>query len=64
MDDQQTPRDGQMSPTRPRTDGPLPLTIRQRLWDQIWAQLLAPPVDAGDRAPVPKQGDRREGGQR
>lgn len=42
----------------------LPLAVRQRLWDQIWTRLFAPPVDAGDSAPVPKQGDRREGGQR
>ncbi len=42
----------------------LPLAVRQRLWDQIWARLLAPPVDAGDTAPTLKQGYRREGGQR
>lgn len=40
----------------------LPLAIRQRLWDQIWVRLLTPPADAGDRAPIPKQGERREGG--
>ncbi len=42
----------------------LPLAVRQRLWDQVWTQLLAPPIDAGDRVPTLKQGDRREGGQR
>lgn len=42
----------------------LPLSVRQRLWDQIWIRLLAAPVNAGDRAPTLKQGDRREGGQR
>jgi hypothetical protein len=42
----------------------LPLAVRQRLWDQVWAQLLAPPVEAGDRAPMPKRGTRGEGGTR
>lgn len=42
----------------------LPLAVRQRLWDQVWTQLLAPPIDAGDMAPTLKQGDRRKGGQR
>ncbi len=42
----------------------LPLAVRQRLWDQVWAQLLAPPVDAGDRAPTPRPVERREGGPR
>ncbi len=35
---------------RTRTDGILPLAIRQRLWDQVWTRLLAPPLDPGDRA--------------
>lgn len=42
----------------------LPLSVRQRLWDQAWIHLLAPPVDVGDRVPTLKQYDRREGGQR
>lgn len=31
-------------------DGILPLAVRQRLWDQLWTRLLAPPPDPGDRA--------------
>lgn len=42
----------------------LPLAIRQRLWDQVWTRLLAPPVDAADKAPAPKDRDPRDGGQR
>jgi hypothetical protein len=49
---------------RTRTDGVLPLAVRQRLWDQVWVRLLAPPVDAGDKGPAPKHRDPRDGGQR
>ena len=47
------PHDDAPAPGRSRTDGVLPLAIRQRLWDQLWARLLAPPVDPADRAPTP-----------
>lgn len=42
----------------------LPLAIRQRLWDQVWTRLLAPPVDPADKAPTPRDGNARDGGQR
>ena len=48
---------------RYESDGILPLAVRQRLWDQIWARLLAPPVDPADKAPAPKNRDARDGGQ-
>jgi hypothetical protein len=38
---------------RKTEDGILPLTVRQRLWDQLWTRLLAPPPDPGDRSPMP-----------
>lgn len=41
----------------------LPLAVRRRLWDQIWTRLLAPPVDAADKAPAPQNRDARDGGQ-
>jgi hypothetical protein len=49
---------------RPKMDeGILPLAVRQRLWDQIWTRLLAPPVDPGDRVPTqpgpPRDRERR-----
>jgi hypothetical protein len=50
--------------TRPRTSGVLPLAVRQRLWDQLWTRLLAPPVAAVDRAPHQKRIQRDEGGAR
>lgn len=64
MDDQYTHQKDRTSGARPRTDGILPLAIRQRLWDQLWTRLLAPPVDAADKAPVPKHRDLQDGGQR
>lgn len=43
----------------------LPLAVRQRLWDQLWTRLLAPPVDPADRAPAPRnRGTTQDGGQR
>ena len=44
---------------RPRHEGEgsvLPLAVRQRLWDQLWSRLLAPPVDPADWAPAPQRG--------
>lgn len=32
-------------------DAVLPFPVRQRLWDQLWQRLLAPPVEEGDRTP-------------
>lgn len=49
---------------RRKTDGTLPLAVRQRLWDQLWTRLLAPPVEPSDKAPA--RGDRnvQDGGPR
>lgn len=44
-----------------RTGPVLPLAIRQRLWDQLWTRLLAPPVDPADRAPSPTERTSRDG---
>jgi len=52
---------------RKRQDGTgsvLPLAIRQRLWDQLWTRLLAPPVDPADKAPGPRDRNTQDGGQR
>lgn len=57
------PQDDAPDTGRARTDGTLPLAVRQRLWDQLWARLLAPPVDPADKAPVPTPRDHRDGGQ-
>lgn len=40
----------------------LPLAIRQRLWDQLWTRLLAPPVDPADKAPAPRNRGTQDGG--
>jgi hypothetical protein len=33
-------------------DGLLPFPVRQRLWDQLWQRLLAPPpAEEGDHTP-------------
>lgn len=64
MDKQQHRRTERDTQTPQRTDGALPLAIRQRLWDQIWSRLLAPPVDPADRAPAPQQRGTQDGGQR
>lgn len=42
----------------------LPLAIRQRLWDQLWTRLLAPPVDPADRARTPRDQGTPDGGPR
>lgn len=42
----------------------LPLAIRQRLWDQLWTRLLAPPHAGGDKAPAPRNPNNQDGGQR
>ena len=55
---------GKLSMRRDGDESLLPLAVRQRLWDQVWARLLAPPVEAGDRAPTPKPVERRDGGTR
>lgn len=52
--------------TRNRHDGEgsvLPLAIRQRLWDQLWTRLLAPPVDPADKAPAPRDRHAQDGDQ-
>lgn len=36
--------------TKRKTDGILPLAVRQRLWEQIWVRLLAPPTAPNDRS--------------
>lgn len=36
--------------TKRKMDGILPLAVRQRLWDQIWVWLLAPPAAPSDRS--------------
>jgi hypothetical protein len=64
MADQQHHHDARDPQTRQRTDGVLPLAIRQRLWDQLWQRLLAPPVDPADKAPVPAPRDGQDGGPR
>lgn len=49
---------------RKRQDGEesvLPLAIRQRLWDQLWTRLLAPPVDPADKAPAPRDRASQDG---
>jgi hypothetical protein len=49
------------SPLRhPGGDAVLPLPVRQRLWDQLWTRLLAPPTEPADRQPAPRP-DRTEG---
>lgn len=53
--------------TKKRHDGEgsaLPLAIRLRLWDQLWARLLAPPVDPADKAPALRDRGTQDGGQR
>jgi hypothetical protein len=45
-------------------DTVLPLAIRQRLWDQVWTRLLAPPVAPADRAPLSPDRNAEEGGPR
>lgn len=55
---------GKLSMRRDGDESLLPLAIRQRLWDQVWARLLAPPVEAGDRAQTPKPVERRKEGTR
>lgn len=52
------------SARRTGSESILPLAVRQRLWDQLWTRLLAPPVDAADKAPAPKNRGQRDGGQR
>jgi hypothetical protein len=42
----------------------LPLAVRQRLWDQLWTRLLAPPVVPADRAPTPTERQAEDGGPR
>ncbi len=64
MDDQQHRRNERDVPTHERTAGVLPLAIRQRLWDQLWTRLLAPPVDPADKAPAPRDRNAQDGGQR
>ncbi len=51
-------------PRHPGGDSTLPLAIRQRLWDQLWTRLLAPPVDPADRAPAPRDRNGQDGGSR
>lgn len=50
--------------TPQRADGVLPLAIRQRLWDQLWTRLLAPPVDPADKTPAPRDRNAQDGGSR
>lgn len=64
MDGQDTHQEQRRSEARPKTDGILPLAVRQRLWDQLWTRLLAPPVDPADKVPASKHRDQREGGPR
>jgi hypothetical protein len=52
----------QHTPRHQEADSMLPLTVRQRLWEQLWTRLLAPPVDPGDRAPSPRPHARQDGG--
>jgi hypothetical protein len=49
---------------QPGRESILPLAIRQRLWDQLWTRLLAPPIDPADKAPSPPTHDGQDGGQR
>lgn len=47
------PKEAPFDETRRKSqDGILPLAVRQRLWDQLWTRLLAPPPASGDRAPT------------
>ncbi len=62
--DSQHRRTERDSETPQRADGVLPLVIRQRLWDQLWSRLLAPPVDPADRAPAPQPRGTQDGGSR
>ncbi len=64
MDDQQHPRRKPELHSPQRADGILPLTIRKRLWDQLWTRLLTPPVDPADRAPGPRDRNAQDGGSR
>lgn len=52
------------APPRPSTGSTLPLAIRQRLWDQLWTRLLAPPVKSADKAPIQGDFSAHDGGQR
>jgi hypothetical protein len=63
MGDQNTQRAEGRVGVRPRTNGPLPLAVRQRLWDQIWTRLLAPPTPPEDKAPHSPRTTREEGGE-
>ncbi len=61
-----TPNHGSGKPTT-RHEGSgsvLPLAIRQRLWDQVWSRLLAPPVDPADKTPAPRERNPQDGGPR
>jgi len=62
--DKQHRRTEQDSHSAYRTDGVLPLAVRQRLWDQLWTRLLAPPVDPADRAPAPQPRGTQDGERR
>ena len=58
------PHDDVPDPGRSRTDGTLPLAVRQRLWDQLWTRLLAPPVEPADKAPAWRDRNAQDGGPR
>jgi hypothetical protein len=64
MRNQNMQREDGLAGVRPRTNGPLPLAVRQRLWDQIWTRLLAPPAPPADRAPHHPRATPGEGGER
>ncbi len=49
---------------RKTEDSILPLAVRQRLWDQVWIRLLAPPGEPADKASAPTPPNQRDGGQR
>jgi hypothetical protein len=61
------PLEEQHHPDRKRNEegeSVLPLVVRQRLWDQLWTRLLAPPVAPADKAPAPPERSAQDGGPR
>ncbi len=64
MGDQNTHRQEGPPGVGRKSNASLPLAVRQRLWDQIWTRLLAPPAPPADRAPHNVRTTREEGGER
>ena len=62
MNTRSTPPVPRPDETEHRADTVLPLAIRRRLWEQVWAQLLTPPTPLADRSQAPRRNGPAEGG--